>query len=175
MSGTFRDAVLDLARHHEFARRLVNSGRLSIPATYWESPLNTADGEPFEHGPPPGAPAIDAPVLRSGAPDERRWLIDQLGNDFVLLIFDDGEIDLQRRQAELAGLQPAVRLLRIVRRDATGSEGAVIDQWGIAAHRYDGVPGTSYLVRPDQHVAARWRAYQTADIAGALDRALART
>ena len=32
MSRTFRDAVLSLARHHAFARRLVNSGRLSMPA-----------------------------------------------------------------------------------------------------------------------------------------------
>ena len=67
VSQTFRDAVLDLARHHEFARRLVNSGRLSMPATYWDSPLNTPDADSFEHGPPPGSPAVDAPVSRSAA------------------------------------------------------------------------------------------------------------
>ena len=33
MSRTFRDAVLELAARHPFARRLVNSGRLSVPAT----------------------------------------------------------------------------------------------------------------------------------------------
>jgi hypothetical protein len=42
MSRIFRDAVLDLAEHHEFARPLVNSGRLSVPCVYDGSPLNVA-------------------------------------------------------------------------------------------------------------------------------------
>ncbi|CAN0542585.1 unnamed protein product, partial [Laminaria digitata] len=33
MSRIFRNAVLDLAEHHAFARPLVNSGRLSVPCT----------------------------------------------------------------------------------------------------------------------------------------------
>ena len=33
-SRVFRDAVLTLAERHEFARPLVNSGRLSMPSTY---------------------------------------------------------------------------------------------------------------------------------------------
>ncbi len=174
VSQTFRNAVLDLARRHEFARRLVNSGRLSTPATYWASPLNTSDSDPFEHGPPPGAPAVDAPVSTSEAPNTRRWLIDQLGNGFVVLAFDDGETDWQGLKAKLAGLQPAVRLLRIHRRGKTDGAAAILDQWGIAAHRYDGVPGTGYLMRPDQHVAARWRACRIEEITAALDRALAK-
>jgi 3-(3-hydroxy-phenyl)propionate hydroxylase len=174
VSGVYRDAVLDLARSHEFARRLVNSGRLSTPATYWDSPLNTGDADPFEHGPPPGAPMIDAPVASPEAPDERRWLIDDLGGDFVLLAFDDDETDWQRLQTELAGLQPAVRLLRIGRRDEADGSTALVDQWGIVSHRYDGAPATCYLIRPDQHVTGRWRECRTADIADALDRALAR-
>ncbi len=42
-SRVFRDAVLELAEHHAFARPLVNSGRLSLPATYDGSPLNGPD------------------------------------------------------------------------------------------------------------------------------------
>ena len=41
VSRMFRDAVLDLARDHLFARRLVNSGRLSVPTHYTASKLNT--------------------------------------------------------------------------------------------------------------------------------------
>ncbi len=66
VSRTFRDAVLSLAKDHPFARRLVNSGRLSVPAILADSPLNTPDRDPdFARGPAamiPGAPAADAPV-----------------------------------------------------------------------------------------------------------------
>ena len=49
VSRTFRDAVLALAKQHAFARRLVNSGRLSVPSILADSPLNTPDraGERF--------------------------------------------------------------------------------------------------------------------------------
>ncbi|MEZ5799963.1 MAG: FAD-dependent monooxygenase [Nitratireductor sp.] len=40
MSRILRNAVLDLAEKHEFARPLVNSGRLSVPSVYHGSPLN---------------------------------------------------------------------------------------------------------------------------------------
>ncbi|MCZ6840939.1 MAG: FAD-dependent oxidoreductase [Alphaproteobacteria bacterium] len=174
VSRVYRDAVLNLARSHEFARRLVNSGRLSIPAIYSDSPLNTGDTEPFEQGPPPGAPAVDAPVASPQAPDERRWLLDQLGTVFALLAFDDGEMDWPRLQTALAQCQPAVRLLRICPPDAADTEGALIDRWDIAAFRYDGAPGSCYLMRPDQHVVGRWRKCLLPEIEDALNRALAR-
>ena len=37
-SRAFRDATLELAKDCGFARRLVNSGRLSVPSTYRDSP-----------------------------------------------------------------------------------------------------------------------------------------
>ena len=44
---------------------------------------------------------------------------------------------------------------------------------GLAARRYDATPGTVYLLRPDQHVCARWRHPPAADgLAAALRRAL---
>ena len=44
---------------------------------------------------------------------------------------------------------------------------------GPAAQRYDARPGTCYLLRPDQHVAARWRRFDPAAVRSALCRALA--
>ena len=41
-----RDAVLALAPQAEFARRMVNSGRLSLPTVY-DTPLSTPDAAPF--------------------------------------------------------------------------------------------------------------------------------
>jgi 3-(3-hydroxy-phenyl)propionate hydroxylase len=42
------------------------------------------------------------------------------------------------------------------------------DTQGLAAARYDATPGTAYLVRPDQHVAARWRTLQPERVRTAL-------
>jgi 3-(3-hydroxy-phenyl)propionate hydroxylase len=44
---------------------------------------------------------------------------------------------------------------------------------GLLAQRYDGRSGTVYLLRPDQHVCARWRSVQAAPVRAALRKALA--
>ncbi|WP_295381520.1 FAD-dependent oxidoreductase [uncultured Pseudacidovorax sp.] len=139
ISRLFRDQVLALARSHEFARRLVNSGRLSVPCVLRASPLNTPDAEAFDSAMVPGAPLCDAPLQTpQGDP---AWLLRSLGPDFTLLVF--GEAPHWVR--ELPGV--AVRCL--------GQE--LIDTQGVLARRLDAQPGTAYLVRPDQHVCARWR------------------
>ena len=88
VSRTFRDAVLALAKDCPFARRLVNSGRLSLPAILADSPLNTPDRDAdFARGPGamvPGAPAADAPVAGPAG----GWLLDYVGGVFTLLAFD---------------------------------------------------------------------------------------
>ncbi|MNT66972.1 FAD-dependent oxidoreductase [compost metagenome] len=45
------------------------------------------------------------------------------------------------------------------------------DDQGLAAARYGATPGTCYLVRPDQHVCARWHHPDPAAIRAALARA----
>ena len=76
-SRAFRDATLELAKDCGFARRLVNSGRLSVPSTYRDSPLNTPDTDSFDGPMAPGAPAADAPVRARG---EAGWFLPQLGD-----------------------------------------------------------------------------------------------
>src|ERR671917_89095 len=58
----FRDAVLSLAREAPFAKRMVNSGRLSTASTYRDSPLSTPDGDAWAGPAALGAPLPDAPV-----------------------------------------------------------------------------------------------------------------
>jgi 3-(3-hydroxy-phenyl)propionate hydroxylase len=47
-----------------------------------------------------------------------------------------------------------------------------IDRTGLFAERYDAAPGSTYLLRPDQHLCARWRAYDAAKVSAARTRAL---
>ena len=99
-SLTFRNAVLSLAREHAFARALVNSGRLSVPCILSGSRLNTPDDAPFTGDMVPGAPMDDAPMAEAGQP---RWLLEQLGNRFVALLYvnDPAEVNV----AQLAQFQ----------------------------------------------------------------------
>jgi 3-(3-hydroxy-phenyl)propionate hydroxylase len=63
------------------------------------------------------------------------------------------------------------------RADASGIEGArvLVDAQGLVAQRYDARDGSLVLLRPDQHVCARWRGVQRAAVSAALRRALALT
>ena len=168
VSKLFRNAALELARTQAFARKLVNSGRLSVPAFLVHSALNTPDTEVFAANMVPGAPMDDAPVRLHG---RDAWLLDQLGNRFVLMVFVDGEHGLsptQRTSLQALAQAPIpVHLLTV------GQGGDIQDPQGLAAGRYDGRPGTAYLIRPDQHVAARWRGVDPDAVQAALARATA--
>lgn len=164
-SKIFRNAVLDLAREHAFARSLVNSGRLSVPAFLTESQLNTSDTDLFEGWMMPGAPMDDAPVQVNGLDT---WLLRQVSNashEFTLLVFGTNAIDLPE-------LPWKVSVLRVIQRDGLSNPGDVVDTEGLVARRYDGRSGTVYLLRPDQHVAARWRNFDATALRNALSKAL---
>ena len=49
----------------------------------------------------------------------------------------------------------------------------IVDAQGWMAKRYDGKTGTTYLLRPDQHVAARWRQLNVAQVQQAVAQATA--
>ncbi len=147
-----RNAVLELARTEAFARPLVNSGRLSTPTPYLQSSLNTPDSDAFAGKMAPGTNCADAPIERDG---RAAWLLNQLGDGFVLLSFGPAE-------PVQAGSVKA-RVLEV------GKD--IVDSAGLLTERYDGQPGTVYLIRPDQHVAARWRRFDAARATAALRRA----
>jgi len=176
VSRVFRDAVLKLARHHPFARQLTNSGRLSVPAVLRDSPLNTADSDSFEGAMVPGASCVDAPVQQEGQP---AWLLRQLGQQFTGVLFRGEQGIDHATQAALDALQASPIPLKLVvvtsgNAKATSSAGVQIlhDAEGLASARYDAKPGTFYLIRPDQHVCARWRQLDVNAVAYALKRAL---
>jgi 3-(3-hydroxy-phenyl)propionate hydroxylase len=152
ISRLFRDAVLALAREHAFARKLVNSGRLSVPATLAASPLNTADVDTFEGGMVPGAPAADAPLSIEGG---STWLLRQLGSQFTLLVYGEAPAWAARVPVKTLALSEHHDVQRHL------------------AKRYDLRAGSAYLFRPDQHVCARWRVPTEALVRAALARACA--
>lgn len=177
ISQVFRDVTLELAEKHAFARSLVNSGRLSMPCRYDSSPLNTpdVDGGPSELR--PGSSAKDAPI-RLG--EQNAWLLNQFGNGFVLLLdgrIDDGHATAPLRElSELLDRHTDLRLVVVgPAPDEFGTlpRTTVIDDTeGLVTQRYGLKAGGGYLIRPDQHVTARWHTVTAHQIEDALDRAL---
>ena len=170
ISRLFRDAVLELSKTHAFARSLVNSGRLSTPAVLLGTPLNTAPADVFKGRMVPGAAAADAPVVLpdgSGA-----WLLRQLGSGFTALFAPDPAVPLSpgdlRRAVETLGP------LKVLTVSASAGPGVdLVDPEGLLTERYDLQPGSLVLLRPDQHVCARWRHAAPAALRAAMSRALA--
>ncbi len=134
MSKIIRDAVLDLSEQYKFARPLVNSGRLSVPCTYDGSSLNSADALDGPERTRPGSPCVDAPLG-----DE--FLLSKLGDKFILLTIDADAPEI----IEEGGIT-VERLALSVTDDRTMA----------LKERYLGdATSAVYLIRPDQHVAAR--------------------
>jgi 3-(3-hydroxy-phenyl)propionate hydroxylase len=146
----FRNAALALARQTEFAKRMVNSGRLSTASTY-ATVLSTPDEDLWNCPTQPGAPLLDARMTCSNS--QPAWLLQAIGGEETVLHVYDGQ-----NTPEIAR-----KKLIVIGKD-------LIDDSGFFAQRYDATPGATYLVRPDQHLAARWRHLDPADIERASHR-----
>ena len=98
--------------------------------------------------------ALDAPLTGTdGAPC---WLMSQLGGGFTLLVIGDADPD--------SGIIPEdVAVVRIGKDGFGDVNGKVAERYGRGV----------YLIRPDQHVAARWTAPGPGDIAAALAQSIA--
>lgn len=149
VSRIFRDAALSLAAKAPFARALVNSGRLSLPSIYDGSPLNGPDHPAMPPRTRPGAPAPDAPLAKG-------WLLGQLGAGFTLLSIDIDAPDNITAHGVTARTLPV---------SAKANEPLRLRYLGIA-------PTAVYLIRPDQHIAARWETYDECAVADAIGAAL---
>lgn len=87
----YRDEVLRMAKHVPFARRLINSGRLSVPCALDGLGLQT-ESAASQARVRAGMPCMDAPLADGG------WLLNRLGNRFKLLA-------IGRDAPEIAGLE----------------------------------------------------------------------
>lgn len=135
-----RDAALSLALTHPWAGGLANPRQMA-PYIYAESPLTLPDDPAFSDGPRPGAVCAD-PIV------DGPHLSDRLGELTVLAFGAVPDIDA------LAALSD----ITLVRLPAHGA----------AAGAFDAGDSTVYVVRPDMHVAARWRTTDGRTVARAL-------
>ena len=167
-----RNAILELAREYDFARPFINSGRLSKATIYPHSPLSWPDEDEFKCTLAPGAPAADAPVTVGGQSD---FLTRQVGGRFQGLLFLNRPEDLDAQTLadlrELAARPVPIetKLVALQPTHQAEHEGlpVLVDVEGLARERYDATPGTYYLLRPDQYVTARWRAFDRSKVEAA--------
>lgn len=179
ISLLFRNMTLTLAKHHEFARAMVNSGRLSKPVCYTASRLNTPDSDAFDAVATVGAVAPDGPITVPGAESRTDWWLGQLKGSFVVAVFCDSPLpepellaELQKLEADRFPVKTLVVLNAATPPPSTPLRLSVcIDHDGVLKKRYDAQGGACYLIRPDQHIAARWRTVDLAAIRDALARA----
>jgi 3-(3-hydroxy-phenyl)propionate hydroxylase len=121
----FRNAILDLAKRHAWARAWVNVGRLSVATVYEQSPLNRERGSFTSSMARPGAAAPDG-RFKDG------FFVDHLRGEFTVAWFGarGPELDV-----------PCISVLK------EGQE-KLFERYGVETT-------ATYVFRPDGHVLAR--------------------
>lgn len=167
-----RDAVLSLSRTQAFVRPLYH-WRTSRPHEYTHSVLNSPgdDNALFTAGPAHGAPPRN---IRLGVGD---YLLDHLGGGFDLLYFTDAAAMPQPLQDVVAQVRAQGVPLRVTAIGAAapvqGADQTLADADGHLRQRYGiGASGGAYLLRPDQHVCARWLTLDATRLQAAFHQAL---
>ena len=164
-----RDAVLELAVDHEFVRPLLNP-RQSQEIVLAGAALNGADELADTRQAVLGrvCPNIRVTVRGAAQATNTRYLHGLLGSQFTLLAV----VGAQPSGAELprtaAGME--VKTVRILRDPGQALENDIIDTDGAVADALNLEPGGALLLRPDNHVMARWRQADAGKISAALQR-----
>lgn len=152
-----RDAALSLSLSESFAGQFANPRQMT-PYDYAQSPMTQFSDASIE-GATPGA------VLPGVRLPDGGFLCDRLGRGFSAIWFAAAG-ERAKLAAALAAVDPEAKAIFI------GEGGDIADPAGEIAARLGAEAGDSFLVRPDIHLAGRWRAEAGAPIA-ALARILA--
>jgi 3-(3-hydroxy-phenyl)propionate hydroxylase len=146
-----REAALSLSLRHDFPKGLANPRQMQ-PYTYADSPLTpfAARDAEFSGGPSCGAAAPNARI-GSG------HLLDLAGDGYTALVFGASPA-FDAVEHGLRAIDRRFVTLRI------GQGQAIPDADGLIATTYGAADGAVYLLRPDQHVAGRWRAAVPAEL-----------
>ena len=167
-----RDAVLSLSLSEAFVRPLYH-WRTSRPHEYSRSMLNSAgdDNALFTAGPAHGAPPQN---IRLAADD---FLLDHLGGGFDLLYFTAAAAIPAPLQDVVAAARARGVALKVIAVGApapvAGADLTLADTDGHFRRRYGiRASGGAYLLRPDQHICARWLTLDATRLHAALATAL---
>lgn len=170
-----RNAVLSLSLTQEFVRPLYH-WRTSRPHEYTHSMLNSMgdDNALFKAGPAHGAPPQNICLSADN------YLLDHLGGGFDLLYFTEHDAVPQALCDVVQGVRQQGIPVRIVAvgsgQTVAGADTTLSDADGHFRHRYGVVAsGAGYLLRPDQHVCARWLTLDAHRLQTAFDAALLRS
>ncbi|HMM90904.1 FAD-dependent monooxygenase [Bradyrhizobium sp.] len=148
-----REAALSLSLKHAFPRGLANPRQMQ-PYTYSDSRLTPYAGRDteFAGGPPSGSAAPNA-KLADGS-----YLLDRAGNGMTAILFCDGAPTSEQAAllAELGRIDR--RFVSVVVTANHAESNAIADHDGEIARLFAAVAGTLYLLRPDLHIAGRWKA-----------------
>ncbi|MBN9459838.1 MAG: FAD-dependent monooxygenase [Burkholderiales bacterium] len=171
-----REAVLSLAQRHRQVASVVNPRQTSA-IDYTDSSLN-APSDHFGGGPAPGSVARECPLddMVAGA----THLGDLLGAHWTALVFCRSGVlpaaldrALHALEAGAVPFRTLVAVDRTVpspRSSAGGRRAQLVDHGARLARRYGAAEGTVYLIRPDAHVAGRWRGADSAALLAAFAR-----
>jgi len=143
-----RDAALSLSLRYDFTRQFINPRQMT-PYTYSESPVTIKDEDDFASGPIPGEVMHDVAI--GGG-----FLSQRIGLGFTLMVFGN--------HAGLESLEnnnPYLKVLVVGGPDVPDPEGKI-------AARYGATSGSAYLIRPDMHVAGRWKVANVEKVRRAL-------
>ncbi|MFB9261951.1 FAD-dependent monooxygenase [Bradyrhizobium erythrophlei] len=151
-----REAALSLSLKHEFPRGLANPRQMQ-PYTYSASPLTPFAGRDaeFASGPVSGSAAPNARLADGG------FLLDRAGYGMTAILFCDGRpsADQSALIARLGELDK--RFVPLVIDRSGTSRDLIRDNDGSIARLYAAESGTVYLLRPDLHIAGRWKQVAT--------------
>jgi 3-(3-hydroxy-phenyl)propionate hydroxylase len=170
-----QEAVLSLCLDHEFPRGLLH-WRTSHPIDYNDSPLTCIDPTEsrFDAGPRPGAPARNVRLQ----PERASFVLDVFKpGSFLVLVFGSDQAawaaasqDVLR--ARTGGLPVQLVAVRSDAAPADGADATLHDPEGHAQSLWGAQGGAVYVLRPDQHVCARWKAGSPTRVSDVLQRAL---
>ena len=156
-----RNLILAMSVYFPPVRRWVDSGKMSIPYVYHDTPLCVPDraNENWQAAPVPGAKLPDQPLsLASGGITRPGFLRRLFGSGFVAFYFAADAAAASDFLTALAKLPLPVPLkVYPVLGEAADDLEVVLDTDGSLARALDAKPGTLYLVRPDGHLAMRRR------------------